>query len=228
MPRITGVFAPVVVLLGLSSLLATALASPADTAPASEASPTANTAALSPADCLAALTELNDAGKLVPEAAFPGVRLNGLTEDGCSGIRLPNGARLVGIDLGASGFEGSVSEQGDDGSFGASLTFRMMGFLYSEFPFSIAGQTLPAGAWAVEAFNASLRLVGNHETETRYDPMQSKEIPLPKTVQIELKVPIPESVIGSGSVEIPHFAIVPGDAGAVLQVQGNEWILGPQ
>jgi hypothetical protein len=209
MPRNIPAFALVVAFLGLMSSPAVSRASPASTTPSSDASPASKTAALSPAECLAALTELNDAGKMVPEAAFPGVRLNGLTEEGCSGIRLPNGARLIGIDLGASGFEGSVSEQGDDGSFGAPLTFRMMGFLYSEFPFSIAGQTLPVGAWAVEAFNASLRLVGNHETETRYDPMQSKEIPLPKTVQIELKVPIPEVVVGSAAAEIPHFAIVP-------------------
>lgn len=183
--------------------------------------------ALAPADCLAALAELNEAGKLVPEAVFPGTRLKGLTEEGCSGIRMAGGDRLVGIDLGSSGFRGAISEQGADGTFSGPLFFRMMGFLYSESPLTIAGQTLPAGAWAVEAFNATLRLVGNHETATRYDPAQNKEVPLPKTAKIELKLPLPPSVVGSEATEIPHFAIALDGSSAVLRVKGNEWIVSP-
>lgn len=196
-------------------------------APAPAASPTGEDTALCPVDCLAALTELNETGKLVPEAVFPGVRLNGLTEEGCHGVRLAGGKRFVAIDLGASGFEGSISEQGKDGTFSGPLSFRMMGFLYAELPFSIAEQTLPAGAWAVEAFNTTLRLVGNHETATRYDPAQRKEVPLPKTVKLELKVPIPASILGADATETPHYSIALDGTRIVLRAQDNSWVVTP-
>ena len=103
-----------------------------------------------------------------------------------------------------------------------------MGFLYSDVPFSLGDQKVPAGAWAVEAFNASLRLLGNHETATRYDPMRGKELPLPKTVKLELKKPIPASIVGADATETPHYSLALDGARVVLRAQDNEWTLAPQ
>jgi hypothetical protein len=184
-------------------------------------------AILLPTESLDFLAGLNKDGKLVPESVFPNVQYQGLKAENCFGVRLANGQRLAGESATTGyGYTGTLTEQNPDGTFGKEQTFRLAGFMYSEFPFSIEGQQLAAGPYVLEVFTNSLRLVGNDDDHKIF--VGGRFVPGSKTTKLPAKVPIPDDFVAKNASKNPQYSVTAKGEGVVLRLLGNEWRLTPR
>ncbi|MDD5542355.1 MAG: hypothetical protein PHX83_04205 [Acidobacteriia bacterium] len=195
---------------GASSKTAQGLAGPPET--------------LSQEDSFRLITSLNEAEKLFPESyIFPFTKMKHVSAETCFGVRLANGARLVGESSGKTyGFHGSFTKA--DGTKGS---FTLIGILHSEFPFSIQDKQFPAGPYILHAYEDALELTGNDESEKHFDYNRRKNVPKARDEKFDLKTRISNTLLSKEAKEIPRFSLAVKNDEIWLELNGNTWKVVP-
>ena len=162
---------------------------------------------------------------MFPESyMLPLTEYKDLKAEGCFGVRLANGLRLVGESSGSDyGIHGYTIDK--DGKKDLSV---LIGVLHAEFPFSIGGRPLPRGPYVVHASQGNLELKGNHQSKMHYDSNRGKQVPDEKSEKLVLKVPLPEALLAEKATEIPRFSLAVEKGAIVLALHGNTWKLVPR
>ena len=160
---------------------------------------------LSQTESVELLKSLNEQRRLIPRtyAAELSPRYKELKPDGCFGVRLAGGARLVGESSGKNEY-GLFGFEFKDGK---AVFSRFIGVLYSEFSFSIADTVWPAGAYAVDADQETLLFSTDTASGADYNPALSRNVPPPKTVKLPLPQPLPEALLKGEGGAIPTPAL---------------------
>lgn len=195
-------------------------------AKASKLSPQAlGVQALTAEESFAILNPLNEHNKIFPKSYWvPLAGYKNLKPDNCFGVRLANGQRLAGESSGTGGLYAGFKSGAD----GKSGSFIVIGVFHSEFPFRIGSETLRPGPYLLQAYADKLELVGEHESQTRYDSFRRETVPEEKKVTLTLSKPLPEALLEREANETPRFIIGIETSAIVLTLHGNKWTVIPQ
>lgn len=216
-------------------------------APATAAPPAQIGCAERPKDCEAQplaqqdsfdfLNRLNETDRLFPESYLIPLRYEHLKADHCFGVRLANGRRLAGESSGRNEYGWNFFERREDGTTARQWTYGVIGVLYAEFPFSVAGVAMPAGPYVVHAYRNRLELWGNDESEMKQDLRPGanflRKVPKEKKMELPLRADLPDALLEEKAYELPHFSVDVVVAGATkgtifLSFHGQQWKLVPR
>jgi hypothetical protein len=186
--------------------------------------PSAHVVVLSQAESFEFLKNLNENEKIFPESyMLPLTAYKDLKPEGCFGVRLSGGLRLVGESSGKNaGVHGSLI-----GTDGKKESYALTGVFYAEFPFSIQGKLFPAGPYVVQAYRTAMELVGDDVREKHYDMNRRKQVPKERTEKFLLKTSLTEALLEEKTVEVPRFSISVNKGVIVLTLHGNSWRIIP-
>ncbi len=186
--------------------------------------PSAQVVALSQAESFEFIKNLNDKEKIFPESyMLPLTGYKDLKPEGCFGVRLSGGIRLVGESSGKdSGVHGSLI-----GADNKKESYVLIGVFYAEFPFSIQGKPFSAGPYIVQAYRDAMELVGDDVREKHYDMNRQKQVPKERTEKFLLKTSLPQALLEEKALEVPRFSITVNKGIIMLMLHGNSWRIIP-